>query len=102
MTDGLSDTLDLPGTNNVYFKFKDNQTIGKQWLLSVRKKPTVEPTALIESLEKLGEEADSVLYSTLEPYDTFRKLWLFHPYWNYRLTGAALALIYRTEDLRNV
>jgi len=101
VSSGVSEIIDLPSTTDVSFRFNGSQAVGKKWLLSVRKRPIGGPEDMVASLAVLGEEADSVLYSTVEPYDTFRRLWLQHPYWNYRLSGAVLALAYRTEALRN-
>lgn len=73
-----------------------------QWQIAVRAKPSPVITTLLPSLEILGEQVFLELFGVrpVEPYATFRNLWLDHPLPAYRLAGLTLALIYRTEEIR--
>lgn len=100
-TSGLSDIIEFPGTSNLSFRFTRDPAVNARWAVSVRKKPSAEIYAVLGTLESLGEEMNSILFSKVEPYSTFEQIWLHHPWWTYRLTGVALALAYRTEAILN-
>ena len=57
----------------------------------------------ISRLELLGEPAFLSLFGVApkEPYETFKNLWFDHPLPVYRMGGLVLALIYRTNEVRN-
>jgi hypothetical protein len=54
-------------------------------------------------LELLGEPVFLELFGAapVEPYATFKNLWFDHPSAAHRLGGLLLALIYRTDAVRN-
>lgn len=81
----------------------DNSAIVAQWLVETKANPDPVITTAINPLENLGEPAllDIFGVASVEPYITFKNLWLDHPLPAYRLSGMVLALIYRTEQLRS-
>lgn len=101
LTDGLSQVLPLPFSG---YKIRVNTTTpGAAWLVNGYLRPQVSMSALEKGLRSIGEPYLLQLFgsSPEEPYLTFRNCWRDHPEFAYRLGGLVLALIYRTEELRN-
>lgn len=76
--------------------------IEAQWLIETRVHPASIITTGFTSLETIGEPAVIDLFGleNKQPYITFKNLWFDHPLPAYKLSGAVLALIYRTEEMR--
>jgi hypothetical protein len=76
---------------------------GDRWRLTALARPEPAITTLLPILEILGESVFLGLFGVgnAEPYNTFKNLWLDHPDPAYRLGGLTMALIYRTNDIRN-
>jgi hypothetical protein len=74
-----------------------------RWLISARANPKPAITSLLPILELLGEPLFLELFGVApaEPYLTLKNLWFDHPIPAYRLAGLTLAVIYRTEEIRN-
>lgn len=73
------------------------------WSVTVLSRPQSAITTLLPILEMLGEPVLLELFGVadIEPYVTFKNLWFDHPLPVYRLAGFVLALIYRTDSIRN-
>lgn len=74
-----------------------------QWVIETKVNPITFLTTGFPALEMLGEPAFLELFGVgaEEPYNTFKNLWFDHPLPAYKLSGIVLALIYRTEELRD-
>lgn len=80
------------------------QQVISAWRLKVFTKPDSAIASCLPRLEFLGEPFYLELFgvgSSAEPYTTFKNIWLDHPNPAYRLAAFALAMIYRTEELRS-
>ena len=101
LSDGLIPTLRLPSTG---LKVAPNglSTLAV-WSVTVLSRPQSAITTLLPILELLGEPVFLELFGVadIEPYVTFKNLWFDHPLPVYRLAGFVLALIYRTDSIRN-
>lgn len=101
-TDGMTAAVIVPGSQ---LSVKAAQpTNGDRWRLTTLAQPEPAVTTLMPILEILGEPVFLELFgagSSVEPYRTFKNLWFDHPNPVYRLNGLTLALIYRTNDIRN-
>lgn len=60
-------------------------------------------SSILNSVSNIGEPYLLQLFGTdnEEPFRTFKNCWATHPDFSYRLAGIVLAVIYRTEVLRN-
>lgn len=72
------------------------------WEVSYLAKPQSEmdPVNRAATLSKLGTESYLELFPYRTPYNLFRELWEKHQELAYKLSGALLALIYRTQEIR--
>lgn len=78
---------------------------GERWLVTTLARPAPAITTLLPILELMGEPVALELFgpgNPPEPYRTFKNLWFDHPNAVYRLGGLALAMIYRTNEIRSV
>lgn len=66
-------------------------------------RPSNNFSSILSSLNNIGEPYLLQLFGTdnEEPFRTFKNCWANHPDFAYRLAGIVLAVIYRTEVLRN-
>jgi hypothetical protein len=74
------------------------------WRLKIFVKPVSAISTCLPRLEFLGEPFYLQLFgvgNSSEPYTTFKNIWLDHPNPAYRLGAFALAMIYRTEEVRS-
>lgn len=73
-----------------------------QWLIETKVNPAPVITTAMSAMEMLGEPVYLEIFGVEnnEPYLTFKNLWFDHPLPAYKLSGMVLALIYRTEELR--
>jgi len=80
------------------------QQVISAWRLKVFVKPDSAISSCLPRLELLGEPFYLQLFGvgdSTEPYTTFKNIWLDHPNPAYRLAAFALAMVYRTEEVRN-
>jgi hypothetical protein len=101
LTNGLSPEFDLPYSG---YRIRVN-TVNPQaaWTIRGFLRPQTTLAEIDQTLHSVGEPYLLQLLgvSNAEPYKTFRNCWYRHPELPYRLGGIALAMIYRTEELRN-
>jgi hypothetical protein len=75
-----------------------------QWTLEVYSRPDSAISVCLPRLEFLGEPFYLRLFGVgnkTQPYATFKNIWFDHPNPAYRVAAFALAMIYRTEELRS-
>ncbi len=81
--------------------------VGCRWNVKLHSKPTNGLGDILIASRGINEESQAALFgsampsTTGEPYGTFFRLWRNHHELPYALGGLVLALIYRTEGLRN-
>jgi hypothetical protein len=101
LTNSLSPEFDLPYSG---YRIRVN-TVNPQaaWTIRGFLRPQTTLAEIDQTLHSVGEPYLLQLLgvSNAEPYKTFRNCWYRHPELPYRLGGIALAMIYRTEELRN-
>jgi len=100
LTDGLSQVVTLPLSD---YQVRVDSVGPAAWTLRGYLRPTNSLSSIAESLQSIGEPYLLELFgvSNEEPYLTFRNCWKKHPEFAYRLGGLVLAMIYRTEEVRN-
>jgi hypothetical protein len=100
LTSGLSQEISLPLSG---YRFRVNASSNAAWNINGFFRPTLDLTAVARGFQSLGEPYLLQLFgsASVEPYTTFQNCWKTHPDFAYRLSGFVLALIYRTEELRN-
>lgn len=100
ITDGLSQNIRLPYSD---YTFCVNSDTAASWVIRGYLRPTSSLSVLAEGFKTIGEPNLLQLFGTSqeEPYRTFQQCWENHPELSYRLGGLVLAIIYRTEELRN-
>jgi hypothetical protein len=101
LTDNLSQVVSLPLSG---YKVRVNSLGPAAWTLRGYLRPMVSLSSIEQGLRSVGEPYLLQLFgvSNEEPYLTFRNCWKEHPEFAYRLGGLVLAMIYRTEEIRNV
>jgi len=101
LTDGASQLIPLP-KSPLSFRLV-NATDGDTWTVITIARPSPAITTLLPILELLGEPLFIELFGVnpAEPYATFKNLWFDHSNPVYRLSGLLLAMIYRTNEVRN-
>lgn len=72
------------------------------WEIAYLARPaeTLDPINRAAQVTNIGSEAYAFLFPRREPYMTFKSLWEKHAHFPYKLSGALLALIYLTEEIR--
>lgn len=100
ITDNLSQTIRLPYSDYTVCVSSTNPA---SWVIRGYLRPTVSLATLAQSFQTVGEPNLLQLFGVVdaEPYRTFKQCWQNHPDFAYRLGGIVLAVIYRTEELRN-
>lgn len=98
---GMSNVIELP-----YSKYKvrlDTEQANIGWTVSGFLQPQSSLLDLYTQLLSTSEEDFLQLFGVVkeEPFLTFYNCWKDHPDLAYKLSGLTLALIYRTEALRN-
>jgi hypothetical protein len=101
LTDAASQPIPLP-KSPLSFRLV-NAADGDTWTVITVARPAPAITTLLPILELLGEPVFLELFGVnpAEPYATFKNLWFDHPNAAYRLGGLLLAMIYRTNEVRN-
>jgi hypothetical protein len=101
VVDGLTDFV--PMTDYKTLKVRINLAIGNsKWIVSYLSSPgaPMDPINRATQLANIGTESYVELFPYSDPYNLFRKLWEDHSEFSYKMSGALLSLIYRTNDLR--
>lgn len=101
LNNGLSPEYNLPFSG---YSFRLNTlNTNAAWTISGYLRPTLTLPSLFNNLSSISEVSFNSLFgsSPKEPYLTFKNCWQYHPDFAYRLSGLIMALIYRTEELRN-
>jgi hypothetical protein len=100
---GVTGYMSMPGHKDFMVRVFDAYATETYWVVEYLAKPNIEMDIVsrAEQLNNVGAEAYAALFSGREPYKTFRELWENHPHLSYKLSGALLALIYQTEELRS-
>lgn len=100
LTSGLSQEIALPYSG---YRFRIDTALPAGWTIRGFLRPQASLAEIAQGLKTIGEPYLLQLFGVtdVEPYLTFRNCWNQHPEFAYRLGGLILALIYRTEELRN-
>lgn len=100
LTSGLSQEFKLPYSD---YRFRINTDLPAGWTIRGFVRPRSSLAEIDRGLRSVGEPYLLQLFgvSNLEPYATFYNCWKRHPDFAYRIGGLVLAMIYRTEELRN-
>lgn len=101
VVDGLTDLV--PMTDYRDLKVRLNLALGSsEWVVSYLGTPGIamDPVNRAAQLAKIGTESYVELFPYRDPYNLFRQLWEEHSEFSYKLSGALLALIYQTNELR--
>jgi len=100
LTSGLSQVVALPLSG---YQVRVDSVGPAAWTLKGFLRPTNSLSSVEEGLQSIGEPYLLELFgvSDEEPYLTFRNCWKKHPEFAYQLGGLVLAMIYRTEEIRN-
>jgi len=100
LTAGLSQVVALPLSG---YKVRVSSAGPAAWTFRGYLRPANSLSSIAESVQSIGEPYLLELFgvSDKEPYLTFRNCWKKHSEFAYRLGGLVLAMIYRTEELRN-
>jgi len=100
LTENLSQPIPLPFSGYSALVTTTNDC---SWMVKGFLKPSNNLTPILDSFESIGAPTLLQLFGAarVEPYSTFYNCWKNHPDFAYRLSGIVLALIYRSEELRN-
>lgn len=101
--DGVTAYMPMTGHKDFKVRVFDAHATAAEWIVEYLAKPTIEMDIVTRAaqVDKIGAAATAELFPTHEPYKTFKQLWDYHMHLPYKLSGALLAMIYRTEELRS-
>jgi hypothetical protein len=102
VTDGVTDFMPIPGHSSYQVRVFVGVVDTGTWYVTYTAKPleTLDPTARAGQLNNTGSAVKTTLFPAREPFVTFLKLWEKESRFAYKMSGALLALVYRTEELR--
>tara|TARA_Y100000034_G_scaffold126745_1_gene178450 strand:- start:615 stop:1397 length:783 start_codon:yes stop_codon:yes gene_type:complete len=101
LTSNISPRYSLPDSGlSIIFTASGALTGTGRWVVTTIAKPTTLST-MEESIRNVGGEYLSYLFDGAAPYSVFKSIWNQHELGHYRLAAAVLAVIYRTEQIRN-
>lgn len=101
IVDGLTSLI--PMVDYPALRVRINLAIGTStWIVDYLGAPgnTMDPISRAEQLANVGAAAYEELFPHRAPYNLFRQLWEQHTEFTYKMSGALLALMYRTNELR--
>jgi hypothetical protein len=100
LTNQLSQPIALPFSG---YQVRVNSTSAARWSVRGWLRPQAALADITTSVRSIGESTLIALFGVddVEPYRTFRNCWESHPEYAYRLGGLVLALVYRSEEVRN-
>jgi hypothetical protein len=103
VTDGMTDYMSLPGHKDYKVRVIGAYATETSWLVEYLAKPGIELdiASRAAQVNNIGAAAYADLFPSREPFKTFQQLWDYHMHLPYKLSGALLAMIYRTEELRS-
>lgn len=105
ITDGVSQLIPLPGVAGSSVRFQ-SPDVGDQWKVSLLSRPAADLGAILATLQTSGDDAIAEVFAktipagSAEPFKTFRNLWEDHHELGMQLGALVLALIYRTDAIR--
>ena len=101
MTNGMSSPIALVRAPKLFVVFSAaDLPVGASWALSSFAQPPSGLSELATQILELGSESLETLFSSAEPYATFKKLWLNGPYLQFKLGAMLLTCAYRIEEQR--
>jgi len=102
VTDGLTDFMAIPGHSSYQVRVFVGAVDTGLWYVTYTSKPqaTLDPTARAGHLNNVSAAGKTALFPAREPFKTFAALWERESRFAYKMSGALLALVYRTEELR--
>ena len=102
VTDGVTGFMPIPGHSSYQVRVFVGAVDTGTWYVTYTAKPleTLDPTARAGQLNSTGTAVRVELFPAREPFTTFLKLWEKESRFAYKMSGALLALVYRTEELR--
>jgi hypothetical protein len=100
--DGISTLMPMTDYDDYQVRIRSSLADLSAWTVSYLGRPTIsmDPVSRASQLLSLGDETYTSLFPAREPYILFKKLWERHPHFPYKMSGALLATIYRTEEIR--
>ena len=100
--DGVSDYMPMVGHTDYSVRVLEGYAVGSAWQVEylAAAGPDMDAISRAAQLSKIGVEAYTELFPHRDPYKLFNDLWEHHVLLPYKLSGALLALIYQTEEIR--
>jgi len=102
VTNGVTDFMAIPGHSSYRVRVFVGAVDTGLWYVIYTAKPqsTLDPITLAGQLNNTSAAVKQALFPAREPFKTFASLWEYESRFAYKISGALLALIYRTEELR--
>ncbi len=102
VTDGVTDFMPIPGHSSYQVRVFVGAVTTGLWYITYTSKPqaTLDPTARAGQLNNMSAAVRTALFPARDPFKTFAALWDRESRFAYKMSGALLALVYRTEELR--
>lgn len=101
-TDGISEFVPMTGQSDYLVRFVLANIVGDTWVVSFlgTPQPILDPVERLAQFAGLSAESLAAIFPVRAPFNTFKELFEKHAHLPYKLSGALLAVIYRTEELR--
>ena len=103
LSDGITEFMALPGRSSYRVRIQTALLTGTEWTIEylAQPGPEMDPVNRAAQASNIGIEAYTELFPSRAPFKLFKQLWEQHSLFPYKLSGYLLALIYRTEEIRN-
>lgn len=102
ITNNITALMPIPDQPECFVSVDTNAATVTDWFITYIAAPTqaMDPTSRAAQLSQVGAGIMAELFPNREPFKIFKALWEQESRFAYKLSGALLALIYRTEELR--
>ena len=99
---GVSNYMAMVGHTDYRVRLLEDYAVGSVWQVEYLAAAGAEMDVISRAaqLSNIGVEAYTELFPNRDPFKLFKELWERHDLLPYKLSGALLALIYQTEEIR--
>ena len=102
IADGVTELMPMTDYKDLQVRVFTGEATTTTWSVTYLERPGAEmdPINRAAQLMNIGASAYLELFPNREPFTLFKELWERHSQFPYKLSGALLALAYRTEEIR--
>lgn len=101
-TDGISEFVTMPGQRGYKVRFLEGNIVNDVWTVTYlgQAQSALDPINRLTAFSSLTDSVLAEIFPSRSPYKLFKRLFQQHDLFPYKMSGALLAVIYRTEEVR--